>query len=80
MTLLAELSSHIPEALPIRITRLVADQNDVRILAETSDFNTVDNVKRELENSDFFRSVVISSANLSPKGGEVRFELKLEYR
>lgn len=80
LTLLAELSSHIPEALPIRITRLVADQNDVRILAETSDFNTVDNVKRELEKSDIFRSVVISSANLSPKGGEVRFELKLEYR
>lgn len=80
LTLLAELSGHIPETLPIRITRLVADQNDVRILAETSDFNTVDNVKKALEKSDIFRSVVISSANLSPKGGGVRFELKLEYR
>lgn len=80
LDLLAELSSRIPQTLPIRISRLVADQNDVRISAETSDFNVVDNVKRELEKSAYFSSVVISSANLAPKGGEVRFELRLELR
>lgn len=80
LALLSELSSRIPQTLPIRITRLVADQNDVRIKAETSDFNTVDNVKRVLEKSGLFRAVIISSANLAPKGGEVRFELKLELR
>ena len=77
LTLLSELSSRIPENLPIVITRLVADQDDIRIKAETKDFNTVDNVKKELEKSEYFKSVTISSANLAPKGGEVRFELKL---
>lgn len=80
LALLAELSARIPEELPVRISRLVADQNDVRIMAETKDFNTVDNVKRELEKSSMFKSVVISSANLAPRGGEVRFELRLQYR
>jgi len=80
LALLSELSARIPETLAIRITRLVADQNDVRITAETTNFNTVDNVKRELEKSALFRSVTITSANLAPKGGEVRFELKLEFR
>lgn len=80
VALISELSSRIPQNLPIHISRLVADQNDLRIKAETSDFNTVDNVKRELEKSDLFKSVEISSANMAPKGGEVRFELKLEFR
>jgi len=80
LALLAELSSRIPESLTVRITRLVSDQNDLRIMAETSDFNTVDNVKRELEKSDLFSSVVISSANLAPKGGGVRFELRVQFQ
>ncbi|WP_136796470.1 type II secretion system protein GspL [Desulfosediminicola ganghwensis] len=78
LTLLAELSRLIPANMQIRITRLVADLDDVRIKAETTDFNTVDNVKKELEKSAYFKSVTISSANLAPRGGEVRFELKLE--
>lgn len=80
LMILAELSARIPDTLPVRITRLVNDQNDLRIMAETSDFNTVDNVKRELEKSSMFGSVVISSANLAPRGGGVRFELKVQFR
>ncbi|SHO50894.1 type II secretion system protein GspL [Desulfopila aestuarii] len=80
LALLAELSSRIPESLTVRITRLVSDQNDLRIMAETANFNTVDNVKRELEKSELFRSVVISSANLAPRGGGVRFELRVQFQ
>lgn len=78
IALLAELSRLIPANMQLRITRLVADQDDVRINGETSDFNTVENVKRELEKSTYFKTVTISSANLAPRGGEVRFELRLE--
>lgn len=78
--LLAEISSRLPKTLPILITRYIANYDDVRIKAETNDFNTVDNVKKELDKSDFFSSVNISSANLAPKGGMVRFELKLELK
>ena len=78
--LLAELSSRVPDTLEIKFTRLVADENDVRLRGETADFNTVDNVQKELQKSDLFSSVVISSANLAPQGGGVRFELKLEMK
>lgn len=79
LMLLAELSSRIPSSMSVEITRLVVDQNDLRIKAETKAFNTVDNVKRELEKSELFKNVEISSANLAPRGGEVRFELKMEF-
>ena len=77
--IIAELSSRIPANLPIRLTRFVADQDDILLKGETEDFNTVDSVQKELEKSSYFSSVVISSANLAPKGDGVRFELKLEF-
>lgn len=80
VSLLAELSRRIPPRLDVRITRLVADNDDVRIKGLTGNFNTVDNVQKELEKSEYFSSVEISSANLTPKSGEVRFELRLEFK
>ncbi len=80
LALLAEISSRIPESLQLHITRLVADQDSIRIRGETKDFNIVDSVQKDLEKSPYFESVVISSANLAPQGGEVRFELRLQLR
>ncbi|BHH86020.1 type II secretion system protein GspL [Desulforhopalus sp. 52FAK] len=76
--LMAELSSRIPAAYQVTVVRLVADTEVIRIKAITVDFNTVDNVQKELEKSPFFKSVSISSANQSPKGDEVSFELKIQ--
>ncbi|SDO74275.1 PilN domain-containing protein [Desulforhopalus singaporensis] len=76
--LLIELSARIPRSYKIKITRLVADLDTVRIKALTSDFNTVDNIQKELEKSAMFSSVTISSANQTAKGDNVRFELNLK--
>jgi general secretion pathway protein L len=57
---------------------MVADMNTIRLKAVTGDFNTVDNVQKELEKSQYFKGVTISSANQSVKGDKVNFELKLE--
>ena len=57
---------------------MVADMDTLRLKAITGDFNTVDNVQKELEKSPYFADVTISSANQSIKGDEVNFELKLE--
>lgn len=76
--LLAELSSRIPDTYKVKVVRMVADMEVIRLKAVTGDFNTVDNVQKELEKSPFFKSVSISSANQSPKGDEVSFELKLQ--
>lgn len=76
--LLAELSSRIPASYRVKVVRLVADADILRIKATTGDFNTVDNIQKELEKSNFFKDVVISSANQSSQNDEVSFELKLE--
>jgi Tfp pilus assembly protein PilN len=62
----------------VRVLRLVADADTLRIRAVTGDFNTVDNTQKELEKSSFFKNVVITSATQSMQGDEVNFELKLE--
>jgi general secretion pathway protein L len=76
--LLTELSARIPISYKVKIVRLVADLDSVRFKALTSDFNTVDNVQKELEKSVYFSDVDISSANQSPQGDEIRFELKMK--
>lgn len=76
--LLAELSSRIPASFRVKVVRLVADADTVRMKAITSDFNTVDNIQKELGKSPYFTEVVISSANQSTKGDEINFELKLD--
>ena len=76
--LLAEISSRIPPAYPVKVVRMVADMEVIRLKAVTENFNTVDNVQKELEKSPFFQSVSISSATQSPQGDEVSFELKIQ--
>ncbi len=76
--LLTELSTRIPAKYPVKVVRMVADTDNIRLKAVTEGFNTVDNVQKELEKSPYFSSVTISSANQSIKGDEVNFELKLE--
>jgi hypothetical protein len=76
--LLAELSARIPVTYKVKVVRLVADVDTLRIKAVTGDFNTVDNTQKELEKSHFFKNVVITSANQSAQGDEVSFELKLD--
>ena len=80
LSLLTEISARIPMSYPVVVKRLVADSDTVRIKAVTRDFNTVDNVQKELEKSPYFETVTISSANQSPEGDEVRFELKMELK
>lgn len=76
--LLTELSARIPAKFSVKVVRMVADMDTIRLKAVTGDFNTVDNVQKELEKSQYFKDVTISSANQSIQGDEVNFELKLE--
>ena len=77
LTLLTEVSAHIPEPLDIRLARFVVDDNGVRLQGTTDTFNTVDAIKKGLEQSSAFSNVEISAANLDPKSAKVRFEMKL---
>jgi len=76
--LLTELSTRIPASYEVKIIRLVADKDTIRVKAVTGDFNTVDNIQKEVAKSQYFDDVTISSANQSSKGDGVGFELKLQ--
>lgn len=78
LEILTELSACIPDSHDVIIIRLVAESASLRIKGETQDFNTVDNVKKLLEESPCFYSVEISSANHSDTENIVRFELKIQ--
>jgi type II secretion system protein L len=80
LDLLKEISGRIPKSLNVRVTSMVVDPESVRISGTTDTFNTVDTVKNNLEPSNFFEDVTISSANLDRTGKQVQFEIKLKRR
>ena len=78
LDLIREISQGIPKALDVSITRMVIDQETVRISGKTEEYNTVDNIKNRLESSPHFSAVDISSANLDRRGKRIQFEIKLQ--
>jgi Tfp pilus assembly protein PilN len=80
LDILAEISVNIPQSLDVRLARFVVDDSGLRLKGTTDTFNTVDAIKKGLEQSPAFNSVEISAANLDPKSSKIRFELKLTMR
>lgn len=77
LELLTELSATISPQYSVILTRLIAEQNNVRLKGIAKDFNTVDTLHKALEKSDYFSRATINSANLNSKKNKVLFELKL---
>ncbi len=77
LDLLAELSVRIPASINVHVVRMVVDRDSVLLRGLTDNFNSVDNLKKVIEKSDYFSEVTINSANLSRKGSGIRFELKV---
>ncbi len=78
LDLLMVISDKIPEALDIHMTRMNIDTEAIRLSGTTDTFNTVDKIKNDLESSNCFKTVAISSAKLGRTGDKVEFEIKLE--
>jgi type II secretion system protein L len=77
LDILAEISANIPESLDVRLERFVVDDTGLRLKGTTDTFNTVDAIKKGLEQSPAFSNIEISAANLDAKSSKIRFELKL---
>ncbi len=77
LDILAEISANIPGTLDVRLAHFVVDDNGLRLKGTTDTFNTVDAIKKGLEQSHAFSNVEISAANLDAKSSKIRFELKL---
>ena len=76
--LLEDISQRVPKQLDVQVSRMVIDQETMRISGKSDTFNTVDNIKSALESSKYFSAVAISSANLDRTGKQVQFEIKLQ--
>ena len=77
LDLLMDISRRLPKSLDIDITKTVIDSESIRISGETGTYDTVDSMKNNLEPSEYFSSVTISSANLDRKEKKVNFEIKM---
>jgi general secretion pathway protein L len=78
LDLIKDISQRLPETFDIDVANMVIDTETVRISGETDSFNTVNNLKSELEPSPYFSDVTIMPAKLDKTGKRVEFELKLQ--
>lgn len=77
--ILNTLSQQIPSSADVKVKRMVVGADNVILSGNTDTFNTVDDIKGNLEEADIFSAVTISSADLEKSGKRVRFKLKLDY-
>jgi hypothetical protein len=75
---LRDMILRIPKTADVDVSSLIFDTERVRLKGETDSFNTVDTVKKGLEESAYFKDVAIGSAQLDRSGNRVRFELIME--
>ncbi|CAB1068126.1 hypothetical protein JY97_08900 [Alkalispirochaeta odontotermitis] len=78
--ILNSISQRIPESIKVDVTRMVISPENVLISGTTDDFNSVDEIKGNLEQVEIFEKVTISSSNLDRSGNAVRFVLKVEFK
>jgi Tfp pilus assembly protein PilN len=76
--ILNAISRNIPETITVDVTRMVISPETVLISGNTDTFNSVEEIKSNLEQIDFFKRVTISSTNKDRSGQEIRFQLKVE--
>jgi general secretion pathway protein L len=72
-----EISTRIPEALDVKLSRLEVGGNSVTIAGRTDTFNAVDEMKNKLEQGGFFSKIDINTADMDKSGTQVKFKLKL---
>lgn len=76
--ILNEISRLIPSEIDLLITNLVRSEDHVSISGTIATFNAVDEVKGQLENTDIFEKITISSANTDNSINRVRFRIRAD--
>ncbi len=78
LLVLHDISSRISDSLDLHITRLVIDQDSVKLTGTTDAFKNVNTIKRLLTESTRYAEVNIVSATNGNEGEGIRFEIKLQ--
>lgn len=75
--LLNDISTRVPKSIDVELTQMVLGDENISISGNTDTFNSVDEMKVQLEKSERFKTVTIVSTNKDKKGNRIRFKLKL---
>ncbi len=75
--ILNDISRRIPEAADVEFTRMVIGDDSVLITGNTDTFNAVDEIQTQMEGSEIFRSVTISSTNRERTSNRVQFKIRV---
>ena len=76
--ILYEISRLIPEEIDVEVTKFVFGFENLMLTGNTDTFNSVNKIKSKLEQADFFKKVIISSANIDKAENRVRFKLQIK--
>ncbi len=74
---LNEMSKRIPGKVDVDFTRLVISHENVVVSGITDTFNSADEIKRRIEESELFQKVIITSTSKEKSGNRIRFKLKV---
>jgi type II secretion system protein L len=74
---LLQISKLIPKNIDVMLTQMTVGGDAVTISGETGDFNSVDDIKNNVEKGELVKQVTIASANMDKAGKKVRFKLKI---
>ncbi|WP_457572836.1 type II secretion system protein GspL [Desulfolithobacter sp.] len=80
LRILADISGRIPKSITFHVSRMVIDQETVRIKGVTNAFNNVDAIKNRLGSSPLYDKVEILAATVDKDSGMVRFDIRLTLR
>ncbi|MCJ7615376.1 MAG: pilus assembly protein PilM [Desulfobacterales bacterium] len=75
--ILNEISRLVPEEIDVEVTKFVFGAENVMLTGNTDTFNSVNIIKSKLEQVEFFKQVVISSADVDKSENRVRFKLQI---
>ena len=73
-----EISRLIPEEIDVEVAKFVFGAENVMLTGNTDTFNSVNIIKSKLEQVEFFKQVVISSADVDKFENRVRFKLQIK--
>ena len=78
LAILADISARVPDTISMHVSRLVVDQDSVKIKGTTDAFNNVNVIKQLLAKSARFSEVTIISATKAKDRAVIRFEIRLQ--
>ncbi|MBN1613883.1 MAG: pilus assembly protein PilM [Deltaproteobacteria bacterium] len=77
LEMLRDLSLLAPKSSPLLITAFNYENDLVSLKGETENFDAVEVLKREIERSKYFKTVLINSTNIMKQGDRVEFEMRM---